>query len=84
MKYGLAMLERNPRPGIAAMLRESSIDPKKLNASVIGYSLAPRLNAAGRLGNAGIAAKLLMSRDPVTATNLAVELCELNRRRQNI
>ncbi len=84
VKYGLALLEKNPRPGIAAMLRESSIDPKKLSASVIGYSLAPRLNAAGRLGNAGIAAKLLMSRDPVTATNLAVELCDLNRRRQSI
>ena len=84
VKYGLELLEKNPRPGIAAMLRESSIDPKKLNASVIGYSLAPRLNAAGRLGHAAIAARLLMSQDPVTATNLAVELCELNRRRQNI
>ena len=84
VKYGLEQLEKAPRPGIAAMLRESGVDPRKLNASVIGYSLAPRLNAAGRLGNAGIAARLLMSRDPVTATNLAVELCELNRRRQNI
>lgn len=84
VKYGLERLMRSPRPGIAAMLRESSIDPKKLNASSVGYSLAPRLNAAGRLGHAATAARLLMSRDETTATALAVELCDLNRRRQNI
>ena len=84
VKYGLKKLETAPRPGIAAMLRESSIDPKKLNASSVGYSLAPRLNAAGRLGNAAMAARLLMSRDQTTAAELAAELCELNRRRQNI
>lgn len=84
VKYGLKKLESSPRPGIAAMLRESSIDPKKLNASSVGYSLAPRLNAAGRLGHAATAAKLLMSQNMATATELAVELCELNRRRQNI
>lgn len=84
VKYGLKKLETSPRPGIAAMLRESSMDPKKLNASSVGYSLAPRLNAAGRLGHAATAARLLMSQDMTTATELAVELCELNRRRQNI
>ena len=84
VKYGLEKLEKSPRPGIAAMLRESSMDPKKLNASNVGYSLAPRLNAAGRLGNAAMAARLLMSREQTTATQLAAELCELNRRRQNI
>jgi single-stranded-DNA-specific exonuclease len=84
VKYGLEKLKRTPRPGISAMFRESSVDPAKLNASVIGYTLAPRINAAGRLGNASIAAKLLMSKDELTATNLAVELCDLNRQRQNI
>lgn len=84
VRYGLERLEKAPRPGIAAMFRESSIDPRKLNASSIGYSLAPRLNAAGRLGHAATAARLLMSKDQLTATNLAVELCDLNRRRQNI
>lgn len=84
VKYGLDRLTSSPRPGIAAMLRESSMDARKLNASSVGYSLAPRLNAAGRLGHAATAAKLLMSQDMTTATELAVELCELNRRRQNI
>ena len=84
VRRGLEMIEREPRPGISAMLKESSLDSKKLTASVIGFSLAPRLNAAGRLGCPITAAKLLMTDDPLEATRLAVELCELNRKRQSI
>ena len=84
VRRGLKKLGTSPRPGIAAMMRESSIDASKLTASTIGFSLAPRLNAAGRLGQAETAAQLLMTTDPRAATELAVELCELNRRRQNI
>ena len=84
VRRGLEKIDRAPRPGIAAMLRESSLDSKKLTASMIGFSLAPRLNAAGRLGCPITAAKLLMTDDPAEATRLAVELCELNRRRQSI
>ena len=47
VKLGLEKLAKSPRPGIEAMLKESSIDADKLSASSIGYSLAPRLNAAG-------------------------------------
>ena len=84
VRLGLEQIARRPRPGIAAMLRESSIDPARLNASSIGFSLAPRLNAAGRLGRASIAAKLLLTRDEGCAVALARELCELNRKRQSI
>lgn len=84
VREGLRMLAEAPRPGIAAMLRESSIDPEHLTASTIGYSLAPRLNAAGRLGKAVQAAELIMTKDSRTASRLAHELCELNRRRQEI
>ena len=84
VRRGLEKIERDPRPGIAAMLRESSVDGKKLTASVIGFSLAPRLNAAGRLDCPSVAARLLMTSDPAEATALAVELCELNRKRQSI
>lgn len=84
VRLGLEQIVRCPRPGIAAMLRESSIDPARLTASTIGFSLAPRLNAAGRLGRASIAAKLLLSTDENTAVSLARELCELNRKRQSI
>lgn len=84
VREGLHMLSEAPRPGIAAMLRESSIDRERLTASTIGYSLAPRLNAAGRLGKAVQAAELIMTKDSRTASCLASELCELNRRRQEI
>ena len=84
VRLGLEQIVRCPRPGIAAMLRESSIDPARLNASTIGFSLAPRLNAAGRLGRASIAAKLILTSDEAKASNLARELCELNRKRQSI
>ena len=84
VKRGLEQIARSPRPGIAAMLRESGIDPARLTASSVGFSLAPRLNAAGRLGQAGTAGELIMCRDEKTAGELAHALCELNRERQRI
>ncbi len=84
VRRGLEMLAKHPRPGFAAMLREASVDPERLTASSIGFSLAPRLNAAGRLGQATKAADLLMCADPEEAARLAAELCELNRQRQSI
>ena len=84
VRRGLEQIVRSPRPGIAAMLSKSSIDPAHLTASTIGYSLAPRLNAAGRLGRTSVAAKLILSDDRDLAESLAGELCELNRQRQNI
>lgn len=84
VRLGLEQLARRPRPGLAAMLRESAISPARITASTIGFSLAPRLNAAGRLGRASVAAKLILSRDENVAASLARDLCELNRRRQSI
>ena len=84
VRLGLEQIVRSPRPGIAAMLRESSIEPARLTASTVGFSLAPRLNAAGRLGRASIAAKLILTNDEASAVSLARELCELNRKRQSI
>lgn len=84
VKRGLEKIIQSPRPGIAAMLIESSLDADKISASSIGYSLAPRLNAAGRMGQAVTAAELLMCHDEEKARALAQELCELNRRRQGV
>ena len=84
VRYGLSRIAKAPRPGIAAMFRESGTDARHLTASTIGFSLAPRLNAAGRLGQASVAARLLMSQDENEAAALAKELCELNRQRQSI
>ena len=49
VRTGLAMLENSKRPGIAALLHESGAEDRRISSSTIGFSLAPRLNAAGRL-----------------------------------
>ena len=84
VKMGLEKIASNPRVGIAALLDECGMGDKKLTASSIGFTLAPRLNAAGRLGQAATAARLLLASDAQTAAMLAAELCDLNRRRQSI
>lgn len=84
VRLGLKAIAERPRPGIAAMLREAGVDISRLTASTISFSLAPRLNAAGRLGQAATAARLIMCKDPSEASRLASELCELNRQRQAI
>ena len=84
VRTGLAKIENSPRPGIAALLKESGVADKRLSSSTIGFSLAPRINAAGRLGCVSVACELLLTDDDKKATALAAELCELNRRRQSL
>lgn len=84
VRRGLELLGNPSRPGLAALLRESGASEKKISSSTIGFSLAPRLNAAGRLGEVSVAGKLLMTHDTKEASTLAGELCELNRRRQHL
>ena len=82
VRTGLRSLENNARPGLAALIREAGVEERKMNASTIGFSIAPRLNAAGRLGCVPVALDLLMTHDKDEAGRLASELCDLNRRRQ--
>ena len=84
VRRGLERLRNPTRPGLAALLRESGASEKKISSSTIGFLLAPRLNAAGRLGEVSVAGKLLMTHDLKEANDLAGELCELNRRRQHL
>ena len=84
VRRGLEKIATAPSVGVAALLNECGMGDKKLTATSIGFTLAPRLNAAGRLGKAATAAKLLMAADPDEAARLAAELCELNHRRQSI
>jgi len=84
VRRGIKKLMEDPLPGFSAMLREAGVDPAHVTASAIGFSLAPRLNAAGRLGQAVKAARLLMCTDEQQAGPLAAELCDLNRQRQAI
>ncbi len=57
-------------------------DNKKVNSGGIGFTLAPRINAAGRIRNANIAVELLLAQDSGTAEALAIQLCDINKERQ--
>ena len=81
---GLESLSHTKRPGIAALMAESGCDPKTVSSSSIGFMLAPRINAAGRMGQIDLAVELFLTDDPVRATEVAKALCELNRQRQAV
>ena len=81
---GLEQLKATRRPGIAALMKEIGCCPEALNASSIGFMLAPRINAAGRMGNIQLAVELFLTEDPHRAEALAKALCELNRQRQSV
>ena len=82
VRRGLSMIENTARPGIAALMKEAAAQVKHMTSSTIGFIIAPRLNAAGRLGCVSVALDLLMTHSQTEAEKLARELCELNRQRQ--
>ncbi len=81
---GLEQLRHTHRPGIAALMEETSCDPKTVSASSIGFMLAPPINAAGRMGQIELGVGLFLTEDPLRAKELARQLCELNRQRQAV
>lgn len=81
---GLAALNEVRRPGIAALMNVSGLQPGKLSAESIGFGLGPRINAAGRLAHAYDAAKLLTTTNHRTAQELAQRLDSLNRERRSL
>ena len=81
---GLESLRNTRRPGITALMRESGCAQDTVSASSIGFMLAPRINAAGRMGQIDLAIELFLTDDPARASELAQALCELNRLRQNV
>jgi single-stranded-DNA-specific exonuclease len=81
---GLRALARTQKPGLQALLRVARVDPATVDAGAVGYRLAPRINAAGRLGHPGAALELLLTDDREEASRLADRLEELNRDRQAV
>ena len=82
---GLERLADCSRPGLQALLREAGCPRGQVPTTVtIGYGLAPRINAAGRMEQAGTALELLLTQDSQRGQELAQELCQLNRLRQAI
>ena len=84
VERGLQSLRTTHRPGIAALMAECNCAPESLNASSIGFILAPRINAAGRIGQIELAVQLFLTEDPHQASQLARGLCDLNRQRQAV
>ena len=81
---GLAVLNEVRRPGIAALMAVSGLQPRQMTAESIGFALGPRINAAGRLAHAYDAARLLIAGNNQTALTQARLLDELNRKRQSL
>ena len=84
VKYGRKLMSETGNAGLRALIRASGLEGKPLTAGRIGYILAPRLNAVGRLGNAMRGVELLLTDDPGEANEIARELEELNQRRQSL
>ena len=84
VQAGLRKLIMNPRPGLAALMSKALTPGKEISASTISFTLAPRINAAGRLGQTPIAVRLMLSENRQQALELAQELCDLNVQRQQM
>lgn len=85
VSYGLSRMEREPRLGIAALTEAANgkgRSQRRINSTFIGFGIAPRMNAAGRMGDATVALSLLLTEDAERARSLAEELCTLNAERQ--
>lgn len=82
VSIGLRVLCHTERIGLSMLLHEAGLDVKPLTATSVSFSLAPRINAAGRMGCPELAVKLLLTNGEAEAARYAKELCELNRERQ--
>ncbi len=84
VRDGLAALANTAKPGLRALMRVSKADPSALDTGTLGFRLAPRINAAGRLRRADAALELLLTEDPQRATEIAAELDLLNAERRAV
>jgi len=81
-RFGLQALAATRLPGLRALLEQSGVDPGRLSSHHVAFQLAPRINAAGRIGHADLAVELLTTSSPDRAAEIAAELDGLNRERQ--
>jgi single-stranded-DNA-specific exonuclease len=81
---GLRALARTQKPGLRALMKSARVDPARADEGAVGFRLAPRINASGRLCRPEAALELLLTDDAETAGRLAHELEEMNRERQQV
>ncbi len=84
MRRGLELLNGSTRPGVLALRRVSGYEEKELTVRTVSFSLVPRLNAAGRMGDPDLAVRLLLTEDIAEAQALAETLEDMNTRRQTV
>jgi single-stranded-DNA-specific exonuclease len=84
VRRGLAALNKTPITGVRALIERAGVKPGQVNAGTIGYTLGPRLNAAGRIADAEEALRLLLTEDAEEAKTLADTLESRNSERQEL
>ncbi len=82
--FGLERLRETGNPGLRALMRIAGVEPAEVRASHIGFALGPRLNAAGRLGDASVGVELLTTDDEDTALAIAKKLDAENKKRRSL
>ncbi len=82
--WGLQVLRKSPRPGIVALVNQLRLRKAELDETDIGFSFAPRINAASRMGEPGLALRLLTTQDRAEAAKIASELETLNASRKGV
>lgn len=83
VRHGLQALAATTKPGLRALMSVARVDPGKVNERAVGFGLAPRINAAGRLYRADAALELLLTEDPLRAAQIADELDRANGERRH-
>jgi single-stranded-DNA-specific exonuclease len=84
VREGLRALARTRKPGLRALMEVARVDPGAVDATAIGFRLAPRINAAGRLHRADAGLELLLTEDPARAKAIAAELDAVNAERRDV
>ncbi len=84
IKRGMEIVRSGKRQGLASLIEAAGENIKKIAADKVGYTISPRLNAAGRMGKARTAFSLLSAKGKVDSGEIARVLCDLNRERQSI
>ncbi len=83
-RRGLRALAATTKPGLRALMAVSGVEAGRVNERAVGFALAPRLNAAGRIQRADAALELVLTEDPVRARQVAEELDRANRERRHV
>lgn len=84
VRLGLEFIKQSKRPGIKALIERAGVSDREITTTLVAFSLVPRLNATGRMGNADIAVNLLTTKETDIALSLAESICNDNNDRRDV